>query len=133
MTLFSSIQCVQRGPSCGVLHFLSFLSLCFVLVLLLLQGVRTKLTAAEAAPAARLSKRLVTIQTDVELPPLRFPMSHLALLSPTNVSRAAVKAAFAELEFSQHERRLEQVWANMARVQQEATGQHSHHSLSDSC
>ena len=117
----------------GFLHSLSFLFLCFLLVLLLLQGVRTKLTAAEAAPAARLSKRLVTIQTDVELPPLRFPMSHLALVSPTNVSRAAVKAAFAELEFSQHEQRLEQVWANMARVQQEVTGQHSHHSLSDSC
>ena len=94
--------------------------------LLPLQGVRTKLTTPEAAPAARLSKRLVTIQTDVELPPLRFPLSHLALVSPTSVSRAAVKAAFAELEFSQHERRLEQIWANMARAQQEALGQHTH-------
>ena len=50
-------------------------------------------------------------------------MSHLALVPPTKVTRAAVKAAFAELEFTSHERRLEQIWVNMAQSQQEVTGE----------
>ena len=87
------------------------------------QGLREKLTNPEAANAARLSKKLVTIHTDIVLPPVRFPMDHLALQSPTELTRAAVKAAFASLEFAQHERRLETIWDNMARSQAELSGQ----------
>ncbi|KAL3155299.1 hypothetical protein ABBQ32_013081 [Trebouxia sp. C0010 RCD-2024] len=86
------------------------------------KGLREKLTNPEAANAARLSKKLVTIHTDIVLPPVRFPMNHLALQSPTDLTRAAVKAAFASLEFAQHERRLEAIWDNMARSQAELSG-----------
>ena len=88
----------------------------------MLQGLREKLTNPEAANAARLSKKLVTIHTDIVLPPVRFSMSHLALQPPTDLTRAAVKAAFASLEFAQHEKRLEVIWDNMARSQAELSG-----------
>ena len=87
------------------------------------QGLRDKLTHADAAPAARLSKNLVTIHTDVVLPPVQFAMQHLALQPPTDLTRAAVKAAFASLEFSQHERRLEAIWSNMDKGQAELSGE----------
>ena len=90
---------------------------------LLLQGLRDKLTTPEAAPAARLSKKLVTIHTDIALPPVRFPMGHLALHPPTDLTRAAVKAAFASLEFAQHEKRLEAIWENMSRSQAQLKGE----------
>ena len=90
---------------------------------LVLQGLREKLTNPESANAARLSKKLVTIHTDIVLPPVRFPMSHLALQSPSDLTRAAVKAAFALLEFAQHEKRLEVIWDNMARSQAELSGE----------
>lgn len=44
---------------------------------MVLQGLREKLTHPEAANAARLSKKLVTIHTDIVLPPVRFPMLSL--------------------------------------------------------
>ena len=91
-------------------------------VVLVHQGLREKLTSPGAADAARLSKKLVTIHTDIVLPPVRFPMSHLELQPPTDLTRAAVKAAFASLEFAQHEKRLEVIWDNMARSQAELTG-----------
>ena len=78
-----------------------------------MQGIRAKLTAPEAAPAARLSKKLVTIRTDVDLPPIRFPMDTLALESPSDMTQQATKAAFAHLDFKQHEKRLESIWNNM--------------------
>lgn len=86
------------------------------------QGLREKLTNPEAANAARLSKKLVTIHTDIVLPPVRFPMDHLALQTPSDLTRAAVKAAFASLEFAQHEKRLEAIWDNMARSQAALSG-----------
>lgn len=86
------------------------------------QGLREKLTHPESANAARLSKKLVTIHTDIVLPPVRFPMHHLALQPPSAVTRAAVKAAFASLEFAQHEKRLEAIWDNMARSKAELSG-----------
>lgn len=49
-------------------------------------------------------------------------MSHLALLPPTKVTRAAIKAAFAELEFSKHGKRLDKIWANIAAHQPTRTG-----------
>lgn len=87
------------------------------------QGLREKLTNPEAGNAARLSKKLVTIHTDIVLPPVRFPMSHLALQPPTDLTRAAVKAAFASLEFAQHEKRLEAIWDNMVRSRAELSGE----------
>ena len=104
--------------STGKLSFGSLLLLDVVL-----QGLREKLTNPEAANAARLSKKLVTIHTDIVLPPVRFPMNHLALQPPTDLTRAAVKAAFALLEFAQHEKRLEAIWDNMARSQVELSGE----------
>ena len=78
-----------------------------------MQGIRAKLTAPEAAPAARLSKKLVMIRTDVDLPPIRFPMDTLALEPPSDMTQQATKAAFAHLDFKQHEKRLESIWKNM--------------------
>ena len=106
---------------CSSSRHVSFGSL--VLCDLVLQGLREKLTNPESANAARLSKKLVTIHTDIVLPPVRFPMSHLALQSPSDLTRAAVKAAFALLEFAQHEKRLEVIWDNMARSQAELSGE----------
>lgn len=106
---------------CSCSRYMSLGSL--VLLDLVLQGLREKLTNPESANAARLSKKLVTIHTDIVLPPVRFPMSHLALQSPTDLTRAAVKAAFASLEFAQHEKRLEVIWDNMARSQAELSGE----------
>ena len=77
------------------------------------QATRAALTSEEGVQAARLSKKLVTIQTDVQLPPLTFPFSQLSLQSPSDTTRAAVKAAFAALEFRQHEKRLDSIWENM--------------------
>lgn len=88
-----------------------------------LQGLREKLTNPESAAAARLSKKLVTIHTDVALPPVRFPLDDLALHPPTDLTRAAVKAAFASLEFAQHEKRLEEVWINMSKAQAQLSGE----------
>ncbi len=82
------------------------------------QALKAKLTNPEAAAAARLSKKLVTIQTNVDLPPLRFPMNYLVLAPPTAVTRAAVQAAFKELEFAKHEKRLFQIWENMQQTSQ---------------
>lgn len=90
---------------------------------MVLQGLREKLTHPEAGNAARLSKKLVTIHTDIVLPPVRFPMTHLALHPPTDLTRAAVKAAFASLEFAQHEKRLEAIWDNMVRSRAELSGE----------
>ena len=80
---------------------------------LVVQATRTALTSEEGVQAARLSKKLVTIHTDVQLPPLTFPFSQLSLQSPSDTTRAAVKAAFAALEFRQHEKRLDSIWENM--------------------
>lgn len=96
---------------------------CLVLLDLMLQGLREKLTNSESGNAARLCKKLVTIHTDIVLPPVRFPMTHLALQSPTDLTRAAVKAAFTSLEFAQHEKRLKVIWDNMARSQAELSGE----------
>ena len=79
-----------------------------------LQATRAALTSEEGIQAARLSRKLVTIQTDVQLPPLKLPFSHLLLQPPSDTTRAAVKAAFAALEFKQHEKRLDAVWDKMA-------------------
>lgn len=80
------------------------------------QALREKLINPENIAAGRLSKKLVTIHTDVQLPPLKFHMDYLTLAAPTAVTKAAVKAAFAELEFSQHEKRLEAIWKSRAQA-----------------
>lgn len=44
-------------------------------------------------------------------------MSHLELMPPTSLTRAAVKAAFAELEFTQLQKRLDKIWRNLGKLE----------------
>jgi DNA polymerase-1 len=78
---------------------------------------RNKFEAEGAADSARLSKRLVTIQTSMNLPPLRSKIPELVVSPPSDTTKAAVKAAFDHLQFKQHARRLDSVWAKLERAQ----------------
>ena len=89
----------------------------------MLQALRAKLTSPESAAAARLSKKLVTIHTDVDMPPLRFPWSYLALTPPTDFTRGTVQAAFAKLEFKQHARRLSRIWQKQEALETSGEGE----------
>ncbi|KAL0017941.1 hypothetical protein WJX77_007314 [Trebouxia sp. C0004] len=95
-----------------------------------LPRVRTKLTTPEVGPQVRLCKKLVTIQTDVDLPPLRFPMDFLALQPPSHQTKKATKTALEHYDFVQHAKRLDSIWGNMqqtsaGKVAGEASGWHS--------
>ena len=97
---------------------------------LVMQRVRSKLTSPEVGPQVRLCKKLVTIQTDVDLPPIRFPMDFLALQPPSDETKKATKAALAHYDFVQHAKRLDGIWGNMqqasvGKVVGEASAWHS--------
>jgi len=74
---------------------------------------KAALASAEGAAAARLARRLVTIQTRLDLPPARLPWADLAWTHPPPGSPAAAAAlgALAELELTTAAARLQAVWA----------------------
>ncbi|KAK9819264.1 hypothetical protein WJX81_000182 [Elliptochloris bilobata] len=74
---------------------------------------REELSSDSGVAAARLSKRLVSIRTDLDLPPLRFDWGELRLREPDEASRTAIAETFAALQFVQHARRLDLVWASL--------------------
>jgi len=70
---------------------------------------RTQLTTEDGQAAARLSKKLVTIKTDLNLPVLRQPWSQFLLRQPPD-GGCSVMAALDALEMAQASKRLAQLW-----------------------
>jgi hypothetical protein len=100
------------------------------------KGQREELQSLEGAQKAHLSKKLVTIQTDLELPPVRCAhspplqcslcaVSHssvyccrvaweeLRLQPPRQEQLPGIERALGELEFRHHLQRLNRVWEGM--------------------
>jgi hypothetical protein len=70
---------------------------------------REALSSAEGTEAAKLSKRLVRLRTELELPPTKFEMDALRLRRPADGGDAVLKA-FAGLQLRQHADRLKRLW-----------------------
>ncbi|CAK0782361.1 hypothetical protein CVIRNUC_005650 [Coccomyxa viridis] len=84
------------------------------------KGQREQLSSTEGTQKAQLSKRLVTIQTDVNLPPVRMPWEDLLLRAPPEERLAQIESALGELEFRQHAQRFAKIWAAMRAAEQAA-------------
>jgi hypothetical protein len=67
------------------------------------------LASHEGAAAARLSRRLVEIQTHLDLPPIQAPLESLRLRVPADQGAAALQE-LALLEFKAHARRVGKIW-----------------------
>ena len=67
--------------------------------------------AAEGIAAARLSQRLVRIETALDLPPVREPLDRLRLQLPADRG-ADLLRQFQELDFSRHTSRVRELWAS---------------------
>lgn len=67
------------------------------------------LSSTEGAASARLSKQLVQIRTDLDLPPTQVPLDGFRIQPPTDGGAAACRY-FQELEFRTHEQRMIQLW-----------------------
>ncbi|KAK9829640.1 hypothetical protein WJX72_007035 [[Myrmecia] bisecta] len=74
---------------------------------------REALLSERGQAEARLAKRLVTIQTEMDLPPLRKPLQDLALLPPSPEQVRALQEGFAELDFRYPTERMMAVWERM--------------------
>lgn len=72
---------------------------------------RTQLTTEDGQAAALLSKKLVTIKTDLNLPVLRQPWSQFLLQQPPD-GGCSVMAALNALEMKQASKRLAQLWSD---------------------
>lgn len=69
------------------------------------------LASKAGSAAARLSRQLVEIRTDLDLPPLRQPLEQLRLRRPPD-GGAMAAAELKALEFRVHAERLRALWAN---------------------
>ena len=67
----------------------------------------------DGAAAARLSRQLVEIRADLDLPPTQVPLDELRLQPPAD-GGAATAQLFEALEFKTHERRLRALWGSQA-------------------
>ncbi|BDA43054.1 DNA polymerase I [Coccomyxa sp. Obi] len=74
---------------------------------------REQLQSTEGMQQARLSHKLVTIQSDVDLPPVRVPWESLELKAPKEENLEAIEKALGDLEFRQHSQRFTKIWAAM--------------------
>eukprot|EP00887_Chlorella_sp_A99_P000066 scaffold16.g66.t1 len=72
-----------------------------------------QLGSEAGAAAARLSRQLVEIRTDLDLPPLRAPLDALRLARPADGGAAAAHQ-LESLEFKVHAGRLRALWAGPA-------------------
>jgi DNA polymerase-1 len=72
----------------------------------------TALATEDALAAARLSKQLVELRTDVDVPSTNLTLDSMRLRIPADGGRAAFDM-LAELEFESHAKRLKSLW-NMA-------------------
>ena len=72
----------------------------------------TALATEDALAAARLSKQLVELRTDVDVPSTNLTLDSMRLRVPADGGRAAFDI-LAELEFESHTKRLRSLW-NMA-------------------
>jgi len=79
------------------------------------KAAREALATAEGAAAARLSRRLVTIHTELDVPPARLPWGELAFARPARGSDAenAALDALAALDMAPAAARLQRVWHAM--------------------
>lgn len=69
----------------------------------------TALATEDALAAARLSKQLVELRTDVDVPSTNMPLDSMRLRVPADGGRAAFEM-LADLEFESHARRLKSLW-----------------------
>ena len=69
----------------------------------------TALSADDAPAAARLSKQLVELRTNVDVPATNIEMESLRLRIPEDQGRRVFEL-FRELEFDSHEKRLRALW-----------------------
>ncbi|KAK9915428.1 hypothetical protein WJX75_009044 [Coccomyxa subellipsoidea] len=74
---------------------------------------REELQSVKGMQQASLSHKLVTIQSDVDLPPVRVPWESLELKAPKEENLAAIEKALGDLEFKQHSQRFTKIWAAM--------------------
>ena len=100
---------------------------------------REELQSVEGSQKAQLSKKLVTIQTDLELPPVRsawhcpvpcmrgcgyqaltsppacdrMAWAELRLQAPQQADLSEIERVLGELEFRQHSQRFTRVWEAM--------------------
>jgi len=70
----------------------------------------TALATEDALAAARLSKQLVELRTDVDVPSTNVALDTMRLRVPADGGRAAFEM-LAELEFESHARRLKALWS----------------------
>ncbi len=73
----------------------------------------TALATEDALAAARLSKQLVELRTDVDVPSTNVALDTMRLRVPADGGRAAFEM-LAELEFESHARRLKALWSSAA-------------------
>lgn len=71
------------------------------------------LASAEGAAAARLSRQLVQICTDLDLPPAQVPLDSFRLQLPSDKGTQALQL-LAQLEFKTHSQRLLGIWKRLA-------------------
>ena len=75
-------------------------------------GLRAALTSPEGRAQAALAKRLVTINTSLDIPPARLPWSDLAWGPPApGPARDAARAALAALDLASAAARLDALWS----------------------
>jgi len=72
----------------------------------------TALCQEDAPAAARLSKQLVQLRTDVDVPATNIDMESLRIRVPADGGREALRLC-RELEFDSHERRLRSLWDSL--------------------
>ena len=85
---------------------------------------KASLASPEGAAAARLARRLVQIQTTLDVPPATLPWTDLAWAPPApgSAAEAAALAGLAELELTTAAARLRAVWESAAAAAAVAAG-----------
>ena len=73
-----------------------------------------QLATAEGAAAALLSRQLVQIQTNLDLPPVVAPLETFRVALPGDGGREALRL-LKELEFEVHSNRMKRLWERMER------------------